>query len=59
MVNNAHCKSVAGILFCLFLSGAAGLVYQVVRGKALGLIFGHTVYAIAPKFWPRSWKDSR
>jgi len=38
---------VAGILLCFFLSGAAGLVYQVAWGKALGLIFGHTVYAIA------------
>ncbi|MGH9580193.1 MAG: fused MFS/spermidine synthase, partial [Terriglobales bacterium] len=36
-----------GILLCFFLSGAAGLVYQVAWGKALGLIFGHTVYAIA------------
>ncbi len=36
-----------GILLCFFLSGAAGLVYQVTWGKALGLVFGHTVYAIA------------
>ena len=36
-----------GILVCFFLSGAAGLVYQVAWGKELGLIFGHTVYAIA------------
>ncbi len=35
------------ILLCFFLSGAAGLIYQVTWGKALGLIFGHTVYAIA------------
>ncbi len=35
------------ILLCFFFSGAAGLVYQVAWGKALGLIFGHTVYAIA------------
>lgn len=35
------------ILACFFLSGAAGLIYQVVWTKALGLIFGHTVYAIA------------
>jgi spermidine synthase len=35
------------ILACFFLSGAAGLIYQVAWGKALGLIFGHTVYAIA------------
>jgi len=36
-----------GILGCFFLSGAAGLVYQVAWSKALGLIFGHTVYATA------------
>ena len=35
------------ILACFFFSGAAGLIYQVAWGKALGLIFGHTVYAIA------------
>jgi spermidine synthase len=38
---------VLGILACFFFSGAAGLIYQVAWGKALGLIFGHTVYAIA------------
>jgi len=37
----------AAILLCFFLSGAAGLAYQVAWGKALGLVFGHTVYAIA------------
>src|SRR5260370_423612 len=35
------------ILTCFFLSGAAGLIYQVAWSKALGLIFGHTSYAIA------------
>ncbi len=35
------------VLVCFFLSGAAGLVYQVAWAKALGLIFGHTVYAVA------------
>jgi len=35
------------ILGCFFFSGAAGLIYQVSWVKALGLIFGHTVYAIA------------
>jgi spermidine synthase len=34
------------VLACFFISGAAGLVYQVAWGKALGLIFGHTVYAV-------------
>lgn len=36
-----------GILLCFLLSGAAGLIYQVAWGKALGLIFGHTAYAIS------------
>lgn len=36
-----------GILLCFLLSGAAGLIYQVAWGKALGLIFGHTTYAIS------------
>ena len=35
------------ILACFFSSGAAGLIYQVAWVKSLGLIFGHTVYAIA------------
>jgi len=35
------------ILGCFLLSGAAGLVYQVAWAKALGLIFGHTIYATA------------
>jgi spermidine synthase len=36
-----------GTLSCFFLSGAAGLIYQVAWAKALGLVFGHTVYATA------------
>ena len=35
------------LLVCFFLSGAAGLVYQVAWSKALGLVFGNTVYAIS------------
>src|SRR5271169_5720324 len=35
------------LLVCFFLSGAAGLIDQVVCSKALGLIFGHTAYAVA------------
>jgi spermidine synthase len=35
------------LLGCFFFSGAAGLVDQVVWSKALGLIFGHTAYAVA------------
>jgi spermidine synthase len=35
------------LLLCFFFSGAAGLIDQVVWSKALGLIFGHTAYAVA------------
>ena len=36
-----------GVIFvCFFLSGATGLIYQVVWLRLLGLVFGHTVYAI-------------
>ncbi len=35
------------LLDCFFISGAAGLIDQVVWSKALGLIFGHTAYAVA------------
>jgi len=35
------------LLLCFFISGAAGLIEQVVWSKALGLIFGHTAYAVA------------
>jgi spermidine synthase len=35
------------VLVCFFSSGAAGLIYQVAWSKALGLIFGHTAYAVA------------
>src|SRR5579863_3368064 len=35
------------LLVCFFLSGTAGLIDQVVWSKALGLIFGHTAYAVA------------
>jgi spermidine synthase len=38
---------VAGILLiCFFLSGATGLVYEVVWLRMLGLVFGHSVHAI-------------
>src|SRR5262252_8636384 len=40
-------KKLFGILLCFLLSGAAGLIYQVAWGKTLGLLFGHTVYAIS------------
>lgn len=34
------------LLVCFFLSGATGLVYEVLWLRMLGLVFGHTVYAI-------------
>jgi len=37
----------ASLLACFFLSGGAGLVYQVAWGKALGFVFGNTVFAIS------------
>lgn len=35
-----------GAVFCFFISGVAGLVYQVVWTRYLGLFLGHTSYAI-------------
>jgi len=34
------------LLVCFFLSGSTGLIYEVVWLRLLGLVFGHTVYAI-------------
>ncbi|MGH7770346.1 MAG: hypothetical protein ACREQP_23075, partial [Candidatus Binatia bacterium] len=34
-------------LLCFFLSGAAGLIYEVVWTRMLTQIFGNTTYAIA------------
>src|SRR5258708_5092015 len=40
-------RSAPLVLFlCFFLSGATALVYEVVWLRMLGLVFGHTVYAI-------------
>lgn len=36
----------AGVIVCFFLSGATGLVYEVLWIRMLGLVFGHTVFAI-------------
>lgn len=48
MPNQRHARfTLPAVLICFFLSGAAGLIYQVAWGKALGLIFGHTAYAAA------------
>ncbi|MHC4636575.1 MAG: fused MFS/spermidine synthase [Planctomycetota bacterium] len=35
------------ILFCFFLSGACGLVYEVIWVRMLTLIFGNTTYAVS------------
>lgn len=37
---------VAGVAACFFASGMAGLVYEVVWTRLLGLLFGHTVHAV-------------
>jgi spermidine synthase len=34
------------LLACFFLSGATGLVYEVLWARILGLSFGHTVWAV-------------
>jgi predicted membrane-bound spermidine synthase len=31
---------------CFFVSGATALIYEVVWLRMLGLVFGHTVYAL-------------
>ncbi len=36
----------ASLYACFFLSGAAGLVYEIVWMRMLSLVFGHTVFAI-------------
>jgi len=35
------------VLICFFLSGATGLIYEVIWTRMLGLVFGHTVYAVS------------
>ncbi|HSG05993.1 MAG TPA: spermidine synthase, partial [Nitrospiria bacterium] len=39
-------RIIRAIFVCFFLSGSAGLIYQVLWVRMLGLIFGHTVHAI-------------
>jgi len=39
--------SLTRLQFCFFLSGAAGLIDQVLWTKALGLLFGYSAYAVA------------
>lgn len=38
-------RLIVGVLFCV--SGAAGLVYEVLWTRQLGLVFGITTYAVA------------
>src|SRR5579864_602205 len=45
--NPTRRSALSVLLICFFLSGGAGLIDQVVWSKALGLIFGHTAYAVA------------
>ena len=48
MAGQRHARSIyIGLPICFFLSGAAGLIYEVAWGKAFGLMFGHTAYAAA------------
>jgi len=37
---------IASIWLCFFVSGAAGLVYEIVWTRMLGLVFGHTIFAV-------------
>lgn len=36
----------AAVIACFFFSGATGLIYEVLWTWMLGLVFGHTVFAI-------------
>jgi spermidine synthase len=45
-VTAAPRRLLAGVVACFFLSGATGLVYEVLWICMLGLVFGHTVFAV-------------
>ncbi|MGH7771688.1 MAG: spermidine synthase, partial [Candidatus Binatia bacterium] len=45
--DKAQDKLLLVALICFFLSGAAGLIYEVVWTRMLTQIFGNTTYAIA------------
>jgi spermidine synthase len=45
-VTAAPRRLLAGVVACFFLSGATGLVYEVLWIRLLGLVFGHTVFAV-------------
>lgn len=36
----------ASVMVCFFFSGATGLVYEIVWMRMLGLVFGHTMFAL-------------
>lgn len=36
----------ASVALCFIFSGAAGLIYEIVWMRMLGLVFGHTVFAV-------------
>ena len=46
MIRSTSRFVLAGAAACFFLSGAAGLAYEVVWARLLSLAFGHTVYAV-------------
>jgi spermidine synthase len=37
---------ISAVLLCFYFSGATGLIYEVLWTRLLGLVFGHTVFAI-------------
>jgi len=44
--NGRHMLGLALLFACFFVSGALGLMYEVIWLRMLGLVFGHTVHAI-------------
>jgi len=44
--NERHIRGLALLFACFFVSGALGLMYEVIWLRMLGLVFGHTVHAI-------------
>src|SRR5216110_944826 len=45
-MNRSSVLLLPAAIFCLLISGAAGLVYQVVWMRYLSLFLGHTSYAV-------------
>jgi len=46
-IPHAKAPNLLGVQVCFFLSGVAGLIYQVAWTKALAVLFGYTAYAVA------------